>query len=261
MRHHNPFDGPDARSRSNYSRIHNGRVLTSGPRSGQAPPANRLTYERLHAFIVENGHPCLGAQAAFNREAVRFGTYDRLGDTAVTHGLARDLATYVEELSASAADFMTFIAVFQEPRDLDESEFECEMWRQLAQLHVLDRRYHRWDTSVSSDPASAEFSFSFAGTAFFVVGMHPNSSRLARRFQMPAMAFNAHGQFERIRQSRSFEKMKRVIRQRDEALQGSINPMLQDFGDTSEARQYSGRAVDDDWTCPFHDAVSRLTSD
>ena len=39
---------------------------------------------------------------------------------------------------------------------------------------------------------------------------------------------------------------------RDEALAGSRNPMLARHGEASEARQYSGRVVDDAWQCPFH---------
>ena len=39
---------------------------------------------------------------------------------------------------------------------------------------------------------------------------------------------------------------------RDEAIAGSRNPMLARHGEASEARQYSGRAVDPDWRCPFH---------
>jgi FPC/CPF motif-containing protein YcgG len=45
--------------------------------------------------------------------------------------------------------------------------------------------------------------------------------------------------------------MQQIIRHRDIALQGSTNPMLTDFGEQSEARQYSGRAVDDDWVPPL----------
>ena len=45
--------------------------------------------------------------------------------------------------------------------------------------------------------------------------------------------------------------MKNMIRARDMAFQGSINPVLEDFGVNSEARQYSGRAVEDNWRCPF----------
>ncbi len=36
--------------------------------------------------------------------------------------------------------------------------------------------------------------------------------------------------------------MQRTVRKRDERLQGTVNPMLSDFGDASEARQYFGRA-------------------
>jgi FPC/CPF motif-containing protein YcgG len=32
---------------------------------------------------------------------------------------------------------------------------------------------------------------------------------------------------------------------------GSINPMLANHGSISSARQYSGRAVETDWVCPF----------
>jgi hypothetical protein len=46
--------------------------------------------------------------------------------------------------------------------------------------------------------------------------------------------------------------MQEAIRQRDIALQGSINPVLARFGEASEARQYSGRAVESNWKCPFH---------
>ena len=45
--------------------------------------------------------------------------------------------------------------------------------------------------------------------------------------------------------------MQKIIRARDRDNAGSINPMLSDFGTRSEARQYSGRAVGDDWQCPL----------
>jgi FPC/CPF motif-containing protein YcgG len=45
--------------------------------------------------------------------------------------------------------------------------------------------------------------------------------------------------------------MREKIMVRDEALAGSRNPMLARHGETSEARQYSGRQVDETWQCPF----------
>ena len=61
-----------------------------------------------------------------------------------------------------------------------------------------------------------------------------------------------HDQFEKLREEGRYEKLREVIIERDVTLAGSINPMLARHGESSEARQYSGRPVDEDWHCPFH---------
>ena len=72
--------------------------------------------------------------------------------------------------------------------------------------------------------------------------------------------FNLHAQFERMRDDGRYQRMRDTIRRRDTDLQGYLNPMVSDHGETSEARQYAGRAVPADWTPPFEprdpDAVS-----
>jgi FPC/CPF motif-containing protein YcgG len=134
---------------------------------------------------------------------------------------------------------------------LSESQFENLLWQQLRALHEADSKYFDWDAQVSSNPSDPHFSFSFGGRAFYVIGLHANSSREARRFKWPALVFNPHEQFQRLRADGKWKRMQETIRERDLALQGSINPMLSDFGETSEARQYSGRAVANDWKAPF----------
>jgi len=52
--------------------------------------------------------------------------------------------------------------------------------------------------------------------------------------------------------------MQKVIRDKERALQGDINPALHEHGQDSEARQYSGRLVEASWTPPFH---PRLTGE
>ena len=70
---------------------------------------------------------------------------------------------------------------------------------------------------------------------------------------MPAIVFNPHIQFERMRKKGIFKKVQNIIRLRDKLLQGSINPMLSDFGDKSEVFQYTGRIYAPDETLPlFH---------
>jgi FPC/CPF motif-containing protein YcgG len=125
------------------------------------------------------------------------------------------------------------------------------LWRQLQYLHGADAEHFGWDPNVSSDPRDPHFSFSFGGRAFYVIGMHGQNSRVARRFPWPALVFNPHEQFQRLRTDGKWRRMQRSIRARELVLQGSVNPMLSDFGEESEARQYSGRTVPEDWTPPL----------
>ena len=164
---------------------------------------------------------------------------------------AKNAAQAAAERRGFESDFTTFVAVFRERDGGDEAWFEHALWSQLQRLHDLDVRYHPWDARVSDDPGDPRFSFSLAGNAFFVVGLHPWSSRSARRFAWPALIFNAHEQFEHLRADGRFGGLQQRIRQRERRLDGTLNPNLADYGAHSEARQYSGRAAEPSWTCPF----------
>ena len=204
-------------------------------------------------FVLEQDFPCVGARAALNASSYALHVYDELGGEAATERLSRELTGFTQS-ELRDHEYATFVAVFAAPCVQDEIEFEQLLWRQLALLNSADAQ--PWDASVRSDPNDPQFSFSFAGQALYVIGMHPQSSRLARRFPWAALVFNPHVQFERLRSEGKWKRMQQTIRERDVALQGSINPMLSDFGQSSEARQYSGRAVEEDWQPPFKAATS-----
>jgi FPC/CPF motif-containing protein YcgG len=194
-------------------------------------------------------YPCVGAKAAFNTKQYRLGIYGDMGTEDSTAALACDLKLYIEDSLGKDCNYMSMIAVFEDNVD-SEIDFEEKLWLQLQKLHDADADAC-WDPSVSSDPADMNFSFSFNGYAFFVVGLHPQASRRARRFGFTALAFNLHKQFEVLRQSGTYEKMKNTIRTREKNYDGGINPMLKDHGQGLEAPQYSGREVDESWKCPF----------
>ncbi len=148
--------------------------------------------------------------------------------------------------------FHSLAVLFEHDSELDEEAFEQCMWERLESLTHKDDYHGQYaDPRVSADPADPHFSLSFGGEAFFVVGLHPRASRPARRFERPALIFNLHDQFERLRASGLYDKMRSTILERDVALAGDSNPMLARHGSVSEARQYSGRAVGTDWVCPF----------
>ncbi|HEX8432581.1 MAG TPA: guanitoxin biosynthesis heme-dependent pre-guanitoxin N-hydroxylase GntA [Longimicrobium sp.] len=211
----------------------------------------RSVREDFEAFVRGSGFSCLGARAALRHRAYRFGAYGEMGSPHATAALARDLASFADEHGKD--EFATHVAAFLEPAPGDEHGFEARLWEQLRALHAVDPA-SGWDPRVSGDPASPHFAFSFGATAFFVVGLHPDSSRISRRFGWPVLVFNPHAQFERLRGDGRYYPLRDAIRAREMALQESLNPNLSDFGAESAARQYSGRAVEPEWSCPFHRA-------
>ena len=220
------------------------------------PPLAKIAYEDFRAHISGDDFSCVGAKAALNGDLFRVGFYDEMNAPETGRVLARDLQAFTAEQKKASTNYTSFAAVFAAPVFEDESAWEHSLWAQLKNLHELDRRQHAWDSSVSSNPEDVNFSFSFAGTGFFIVGLHPNSSRLARRFSRATMVFNPHAQFDRLRELEQYERLQKTIRSREMKLQGSLNPNLSDFGTRSEARQYSGRAVEENWKCPFHAQIA-----
>lgn len=202
-------------------------------------------------FVLDPDFPCLGAKAAFNSGSDAFEVYGELASEASTARLSADLSAFTRSEIRRVSEYATFVAVFAGPLKTSEAEFERLLWEQLRKLHQTDASNFGWDPNVRSDPADPHFSFSFAGQALYVIGMHAESSRAARQFKWPTLVFNPHEQFERLRADGKWKRMQETIRERDRELQGTINPMLSDFGVQSEARQYSGRAVEEDWRAPF----------
>ena len=207
--------------------------------------------DEFRAFVGDDRFPCLAGKGAVHRGDYTLGVYPALGSRAAATALVTDLGPWVSSLPADGGGLRTFAAVFRGEVPADEVAFERLLWRQLQLLHESDP-HGVWDPGVSADPGDADFSFSFGGQALFVVGLHPMSSRLSRRFRWPALMFNPRAQFDRLKAEGRFERMRDIVRERDIALQGSMNPNLADFGDASEARQYSGRATEPGWQCPFH---------
>jgi FPC/CPF motif-containing protein YcgG len=207
----------------------------------------------LFDHVSDRAFPCVGAKSAMARGTLEVLACNRIDsawdDLRIHDGLIRWAAAYRRDPGL----FRSFAVVFEGPDDLDEPAFETALWARVQSLSDKDVwRGQPYDERVSADPDSPHFSLSFGGEAFFIVGLHPHASRPARRFARPTMVFNLHDQFETLRAEGKYENMREKILVRDETLAGSRNPMLSRHGDTSEARQYSGRAVDGEWACPFH---------
>lgn len=208
----------------------------------------------LRDWIAEDGFPCVGAKSALARDTLEIEVASRINSGWDDLRIHRRLLEWSRASRDDPETLRSLAIIFAGPDNIDETAFETALWQRLQSLadkdHWLGQNY---DPDVSPDPSDPHFSLSFGGEAYFVVGLHPGASRPARRFAYPAMIFNLHEQFEKLREKGRYERMREAILTRDVALAGSLNPMLTRHGEASEARQYSGRAVNEDWQCPFID--------
>jgi FPC/CPF motif-containing protein YcgG len=204
--------------------------------------------ELLSDRVLGPDYPCLGAKSVFRRDRATVVLHDDMESPETARRLFEQLREYTESVDAEEG-FASFVAGFRGPQVRDENHYEEMLWALLQRLHDVDEE--PWAPEVSADPSDPHFGFSVAGTPFFIVGLNPEASREARRFPVPVLVFNLHEQFQALRESGAFERMRDTIRRRDEDLQGSVNPMVSDYGSVSEARQYSGRELEEGWEPPF----------
>jgi len=203
-------------------------------------------------FVDDLEFPCVGAKAALARDQMEIVVAHDIRSNWDDLRIIERLANFANSYKETPTLFRSFVLIFRQPSDLSEPEFERHLWERVQSLSDKDSLFGgQVDSRVALDPESSHFCLSFGGEAFFVVGLHPNASRQARRFRKPTLIFNLHDQFEQLRLQGRYERMREIILERDVALSGSVNPMLRRYGEGSEARQYSGRAVGEDWQCPY----------
>ncbi|WP_158827689.1 guanitoxin biosynthesis heme-dependent pre-guanitoxin N-hydroxylase GntA [Mucilaginibacter lacusdianchii] len=207
--------------------------------------------EEFKAFIDDPSFPCVAAKAALNKDHMKLFVAGHLACPKDDAAILDFIYDFVDNYRKSEAQFHTACVIFPDATGINEATFESFLWMRLQSLSNLDAKRYGYDQRVSSDPQSENFSFSLKEEAFFVIGLHADSSRQARRFNYPVIVFNPHDQFEELRYLERYDKMKNIVRKKDVALSGSINPMLQDFGTASEVYQYSGMKYDSTWQCPF----------
>jgi FPC/CPF motif-containing protein YcgG len=205
----------------------------------------------LKEFVQQPEFPCVMAKAMMTKGHFAELVVNDLDPAAAALLSQGPVQSFVDEFRKSPKRLSSLAIRFEHPDLADFDRFEVFFWEFLGNLRALDRAVYQHDPRVDADPLSAKFSFSIKEEAFFILVLHPQSPRKARRFSVPTIVFNAHQQFEDLRAKGLFDRIKAIIRKRDFSLQGSINPMLDDFGENSEIYQYLGRNYQQTSKCPF----------
>jgi FPC/CPF motif-containing protein YcgG len=214
-------------------------------------PGKHNFIEEYLSFLEAKDFPCIAAKAAHEKHLIKCIVAGNMACPKDDKAILLFLYDFVDAYRSSHEMYNSAAIIFTGPQIMSEEMFDALLWQRLQALEILDAKNYTYDNRVEADPVSAKFSFSIKEEAFYIIGLHPESSRQARRFIHPTLVFNPHAQFEKLRASSKYDAMKSTVRKRDIAFSGSVNPMLQDFGDASEAFQYSGRKYDDRWECPL----------
>ena len=223
----------------------------------------QIIIKEYKCFLADKEFPCIAAKAALAKEQAKCFVAGNMACPKDDVDILHFLYDFVDGYRASKDFYHSAAIIFTSPHINNEELFDELLWQRLQALEILDAKDNAYDNRVEADTASAKFSFSINEEALYVIGLHPLSSRQSRQFKYPALVFNPHAQFETLKQSSKYESMKNAVRKRDIALSGSINPMLKDFGESSEVYQYSGREYDETWQCPLkitHAATKHNTS-
>ena len=169
-----------------------------------------------------------------------------------TKEVLQDVYQFIaENINNKTIPYKTFVASFKLPIAVDEDNFEKILWQQLQMLHNLDSKNYDWDQKVSNDVYSNEFSFSLGEHSFFIAGLCPGNRNISRRFILPTLVFNLHEQFDYLRENNKFAPMRNAIRKRNSLLQPDLLSHADDFGNSPESKQYSGKFHTGEWICPF----------
>ena len=202
-------------------------------------------------LIKSKNFPCTVAKTLVAKDKLVIKNYSF--DDFKLKDLQEDLISFRKNLNDKDKYFKSFIAEFNHPTDkkISFDQFESFFWNQLSSLRQTELGCKNYDESVSKNPEDSDFGFSIEGSAYFLILLHPDSPRMARRSANPAIVFNLHLQFEELRADGIFEKFVKIIRRRDLKLQGRENPMTKNFGHSPEWLQFSGREMPLNSKCPF----------
>lgn len=203
--------------------------------------------EKLISHILKSSFPCVMAKAVVKTGLLKVHTQQSLDP----RNFLKNIYSFIDDFREKRSRLSSFVLVL-ENNDLSFERFEEMFWDFLREANHEDKKYYPHDPRVKSHPEDNEFSYSLKSEAFFILALHPDSPRKSRQFTYPAIVFNPHQQFENMRKNGIFNKVRTMIRMKDKILQGTINPMLQDFGERSEVFQYLGKIYLPNDPIPLH---------
>lgn len=206
----------------------------------------------LSRLVGQKFYPCVAAVQSLAKRDYTVVEASAFGSGRERETIRRAILDFIAGWSKTRSTTFTLWITYPEDVVNGEDEFEERMWAELSSLTSIEEREKDWSPKWSQNPEDRRFTLCIGGHAFFVVGLHPHSSREGRKFPYPALIFNVYDQFEDLMEQNAYAPMVQKNRERDLRFSGSVNPMAEQHGDDWETIQFSGKTNPEAWRCPFH---------
>jgi len=191
-----------------------------------APTDNLLS--KIEKFITFD-YPCIPAILALKNGSI-ITKYFNSEFGKAQENIAQYLDELIERYASQKEPFLS-IWLSWEKGNYSEEEFEERLWAEINSF-------------------CKDLPVRYKDEQLFIVGLHPNASRKARRFEHCSLVINLFSQFEKLEKSESYHTMVQNIRNRDVSFSGSVNPTVEKFADIWEEIQFSGKDNDLSWKVP-----------
>lgn len=209
-------------------------------------------YRYMRDLIGQRNYPCVAAVQSVAQSDFQIHRSHGFGTGADRQATRDVILSFIESWKKRRSTTFALWVAYPDCGALNEEQFEAAMWEELSALTSTSEADADWARGWSRDPSQRNFTLCIGGHAFFVVGLHPASSRKGRVFPFPVLIFNVFDQFRDLQAAGIYDAMVAKNRERDIKFSGSANPMAVEHGDTWESIQFSGRNNSGEWKCPFH---------
>ncbi len=142
---------------------------------------------RIGERLLRSDRPCRVASRSITRDEYCLGLYEHFGEGRNGKALESDLLWFADEVKRGRSPRLTMWAIFPNAEMWDDNDFDHALVRELTSV----------TTSSALQPSWASGGTLRVGdTSFFVVGMHPQSTKDSRRFPWTALVFNVFDQVD-----------------------------------------------------------------
>jgi FPC/CPF motif-containing protein YcgG len=226
---------------SGYGKITGSEFISAYPKNSLMQKFHTDAQIYFKGFAGAQDFPCLAGRSIARTDQYAFCAYPDMKDPKIAQGLMHDMIRFQQEFGiphdpiAQGHRFRSFVATFRSPLPHTPIEGAEALYELLGNMHEVNKKHYGWADGFSNNTDSPNFGYSSGDSAFFIASFHPGAYDVSRKSDINFVVFNSHAMLDALKAEGKFERLRDVIRKRQE----HVHPYLGDHGEVLEWRQYA----------------------